>query len=94
MDKSMAAMGAAAAAIAQAKKASGVVVRLEPKEFVKVLRRMKDPLIVIAEGGILRTNFQYLVGYKGLVFFTKSSDALALPPDAEIVNARSFWMPG
>ena len=88
------AAGAAAAAIANAKKASGVVVRLEAKEFVKLLGRMKDPLIVIAEGGIFRTSFQYLVGYKGLVFYTKSSDALALPADAEIVNADSFWMPG
>lgn len=93
MEYDMAA-GAAGAAIAKAKKAAGVIVRLEPKEFVKLLGRMKDPLIVIAEGGFLRANFQYLVGYKGLVFFTKSSDALALPADAEIVNARSFWMPG
>ncbi|HEY7335651.1 MAG TPA: hypothetical protein VH639_12265 [Bryobacteraceae bacterium] len=85
---------AAQAAIAEAKKASGVVVRLEPQEFAKLLSRMKEPLIVIAESGIFRTKFQYLIGYKGLAFFTQSADALALPPDAEIVNADSFWMPG
>ena len=35
---------AAAAAIAQAIKASGVVVRLAPEEFRKVMTRVPDPL--------------------------------------------------
>ncbi len=90
----MAAGGAAAAAIIQAVKASGVVVKLEPGEFSKLLTHVKDPLIVIAEGGLFRKNFQYLVSYKGLAFFTKSADALALPSGAEVVNAGRIWTPG
>jgi hypothetical protein len=87
------AAGAAAAAIA-ATKASGVLVRLEPKEFAKLLARVKDPLIVIAEGGFFSKNFQYLVSYKGLAFFTKSANTLALPSGAEVVNAGRIWIPG
>ena len=86
--------GAAAAAIAEATKASGVLVRLGPDEFVKLLTRVKDPLIVIAEGGIFRKNFQYLVSYKGLAFFTKSFSPLALPSGAEVVSAGRIWIPG
>jgi hypothetical protein len=44
----MAAGAAAAAAIAQAIKASGVLVRVEPREFSKILNRVKDPLVVTA----------------------------------------------
>lgn len=90
----MAAAGAAAAAIAQAIAASGVVVRLQPDEFLKLLRLMKEPLIVTGKGGFLQRGFQYMVSYKGLAFFTKSRDPLSLPVDAEIINAKSIWVPG
>jgi hypothetical protein len=48
----MAAAGAAAAAMIQAIKASGVIVRLETGEFSKLMNRVGDPLIVIAQGGL------------------------------------------
>ena len=84
----------AAAAIAKAIKASGVLIRVEPEEFSKLLKRAKDPLIVVAEGGIFGKNYQYLMSYKGLTFFTRSRTPLPLPGGAELVNAGSIWMPG
>ena len=85
---------AAAAAIAQAIKASGVLVRLDPAEFSKILSRVPDPLVVAATGGLFRTNYQYLMGYKGLAFYTKSAEALQLPAGAEVIAAKSIWTPG
>ena len=85
---------AAAAAIAEATKASGVLVKLEPEEFARLLTHVKDPLIVIAEGGFFGKNYQYLVSYKGLAFFTKSGNPLALPSAAEVVIAGRIWIPG
>jgi hypothetical protein len=85
---------AAAAAIAQAVKASGVVVRLDPVEFAKVLNRIDKPLVVISQGGIFRANYQYLVSYKGLAFYTKADAALDLPNGAEVVTATTIWIPG
>ena len=84
---------AAAAAMAQAIRASGVLVRLEPAEFNKMLGLVRDPLIVCAEGGVFTTSYAYLMSYKGLAFYTKSGTPLPLPHDAEIVSARRFWMP-
>ena len=84
----------AAAAIAKAIKASGVLIRVEPEEFSKLLNRAKDPLIVVAEGGIFGKNYQYLMSYKGLTFFTKSGAPLPLPGGAELVNAGRIWTPG
>jgi hypothetical protein len=90
--------GAAAAArayIAQATKASGGIVRLDPQEFMRIISKTKAPLIVVsrATGGIFSRNNQYLTNYKGIFFYTKTSTALNLPGDAELVSARSFWMP-
>jgi hypothetical protein len=85
---------AAAAAIAQAIKASGVLVRLAPDEFRKIMIRVRDPLVVISEGGLFSTNYQYLMSYKGLAFFTKSKTALDLPAGAEVVTANGIWIPG
>jgi hypothetical protein len=84
---------AAAAAIAQAIKASGVLVRVEPEEFSKILSRAKDPLVVAAKGGVFSTNYQYLISYKGLAFFTKSDTPLALPSGCEVVAAWSINIP-
>jgi hypothetical protein len=90
----MAAGGAAAAAaIAQAIKASGVLVRLDPAEFLKIIGRVPDPLVVAATGGLFTKNYQYLMGYKGLAFYTKSSEPLQLPAAAEVIAAKGIWTP-
>jgi hypothetical protein len=85
---------AAAAAIAKAIKASGAIIKVEPKDFLAILQRQFEPLVVQATGGVFSTNYQYLTGYKGLCFFTKSSTPLDLPSDSEIVLAGKIWIPG
>lgn len=89
-----AAAGGAAAAIAQAIKASGVLVRLEPDEFLKIVYRIEAPLVVCAETSFFGRTFQYLVSFKGLGFFTKSKQPLDLGGTAEVVTARKIWIPG
>ena len=89
-----AAGAAAAAAIANAIKASGVVVSVEPDDFAKILRKVDQPLIVFAEGGFFSKKYQYLTSYKGLAFFTKSLEPIQFAPGAEIVRARKIWIPG
>ena len=51
-------------------------------------------MVVIAHGGLFTENFQYLVSYKGLAFFTKSEEVLELPADVETVLAEKIWIPG
>jgi hypothetical protein len=90
----MAAAGAAAGAMIQAIKASGVIVRVEPGEFSKLMNRANDPLIALAEGGLFSKNHQCLMSYKGIVFFTKSGTPLPLRGGAELVTASRIWVPG
>ncbi len=84
---------AAAAAIAQATRASGVIVRVEPGDFLRILGQQEGPLVVHATGGSLNTNYQYLTSYKGLAFVTKSETPMNLPRDTELVQARKIWIP-
>jgi len=84
---------AAIVAVAQAIKASGAIVNVEPRDFVSILSKNDKPLVVVAEGGFLKTNYQYLTGYKGLVFFTKSTIPLQLPGDTELITAKKIWIP-
>jgi len=90
----MAYAAAAAAAIARAVKASGAIVSMEPEDFLTIVNRCEKPLVVFAPGGILDRSFRYLVSYKGLAFHTKSKTELMLPGKAEVVHARTIWIPG
>ena len=85
---------AAAAAIANAIKASGVIVRVSPGDFANILRRVENPLIVYTQGGFFTTRHQYLTSYKGLAFYTKSREQIDLPGSAEVITAQGMWMPG
>jgi hypothetical protein len=84
---------AAGAAISQAIKASGVVVRVEPNDFLGILRRQQGALVVHATSRFLGTRHQYLTSYKGLAFFAKSSEPLSLPSGTEVVQAKTIWVP-
>jgi len=88
-----AAGGGAAAAIANAIKASGAIVKVEPADFEVILSRAENPLVVYTKGGLFTANHQYLIGYKGLVFYTKSPAELPLPPNTEFVHAKKIWLP-
>ena len=92
----MAAGGAAAvaAAIANAIKASGVVVQVTPADFHTILSKIEKPLVLYAKGGLFSTNYQYLVSYKGFAFFTKSSEPILLPLGVETIAVKKIWIPG
>lgn len=84
----------AAAAVAQAIKASGAIVRVEPRDFLRIVQRQQEPLVVHATAGFFSARYLYLSSYKGLAFFTKSPVPLALPGDCEVVQAQKIWIPG
>jgi hypothetical protein len=83
----------AAAAIAQAVKASGVIVHVEPDDFVGILKRQPGALVVHATCWFFGTDYRYLTSYKGLAFFTKAPAPLDLPSGTELVQAKAIWVP-
>jgi hypothetical protein len=85
---------AAAAAVAQAVKASGAIVRVEPDEFRKLLDHNAQGLVVHAVGGLFSPRHKYLMGYKGLAFYTSAREVIMLPSTCQIVEANKIWIPG
>ncbi|MDD5544498.1 MAG: hypothetical protein PHX83_15135 [Acidobacteriia bacterium] len=86
-------VAARAAAAIQAIKASGAIVRVEPEDFKNIVWKSEQPLVIMAEGGFLSREYQYLTSYKGLIFFTKSKLPLELGNRAELMTAKSIWTP-
>ena len=89
----MAEAAAHAAAIANAIKASGVVVRVQPQDFINILRRAEKPLVIYAEAGFFSTKYQYLTSYKGFAFFTRSSQPIQFASGVELIVAEKIWLP-
>lgn len=85
---------AAAATIAEATKASGVIVRVEPADLLAILERNDEPLVVHAMGGFFSKNHRYLTSYRGLAFFCKQPEPLSLPEHCQVVEAKKIWIPG
>ena len=89
-------MSAAAvqAAIAQAIKASGVVVQVRPEDFQRIVSLAEKPLVIWSTGGLFSKKYKYLTSYKGFAFYTKSPMALDLSPKIETVMVEKIWIPG
>jgi hypothetical protein len=90
----MAAGAAAAAAIANAIKASGVLVRVAPAEFQKIVNRGGDLVVVVTPPSVWTSQRRYLTSYRGLAFFTKTTDELMFGSKAEIISCDKIWIPG
>lgn len=80
-------------AIANAVKASGVLVQVEPEEFLKIVGLSEKPLIVYAPSKLIRTTHKYLTSYKGLAFYTKVNDPLIFKEPVEVVTAKKISIP-
>ena len=85
--------GAARAALVQATRASGVLVRVKPDAFLEITGNARGALVVVSITGIWQHEYHYLTSYKGLAFYTKSKRELDLPGDVELVNAKQIWIP-
>nr|MBN2278494.1 hypothetical protein [candidate division Zixibacteria bacterium] len=84
---------AAAAAIAKATKASGVLVSVSPDDFMKIIQRADRPVVVMARGGFMLRKYRYLTSYKGLAFVTLSESVLYFSGGIELIAAQKIWIP-
>jgi hypothetical protein len=85
---------ATAAAQANAVKAFGGIVTVEPALFSQLVNKSDESLVVAAESRIFgRQRYRYLTGFKGLVFFTKSHEPLQFSSRVEILRAKKIQVP-
>jgi hypothetical protein len=88
-----AAGAAAATAVIRAIKASGVIVRVKPEDFLALLGQNQGGLVVHAMGGFLNRRHNDLMGHRGLAFCTQAHEAIPLPRGIQLVEAKSIWIP-
>ena len=93
MSAAAAGASAGAAAIAKATRAAGIFIHVEPPDFLSVITREPQMLVVHAVGGLLTTSYQYLTSYRGLAFYTTATSPLPLPKGVEVIEAKRIWIP-
>ena len=84
---------AAAAAISNAIKASGAIVRIEPDDFSNLIAKVDNALVIESKGGVFSTHYKYLSSYKGFVFYCKSKDKLSFSSRHEVMQSQKIWVP-
>ena len=87
------AAAAAQAAIQNAIKASGAIVRIEATDFKNLISKMEGGLVIEKPGGSFLSNYKYSTSYKGFIFFCKSKEQIVVPSRLEKISARNIWVP-
>ena len=85
---------ASAATSLKAIRASGVLIQVDPKEFLSILEKLEAPLIVKARNKFfLSITYHYLFIYKGFAIFTESKQPLQLSENFDLIEAENIWTP-
>jgi hypothetical protein len=76
-----------------ASKMNGVFVKLDYKDFLKLINEKDNLLIVHSEVGIFSNQYIYLTSYKGFVFYCKHKEQLPLPGKHEKIYSNHVSLP-
>jgi hypothetical protein len=76
------------------KKAAGAIVSMKPQDFEMLVAKIEQPLVVRSRSKFFGERHHYLVGHKGLAFYTKAREQLRFPGKTEFIEAKSIWIPG
>jgi hypothetical protein len=87
------AAAASAGAIIQATRAFGVIVRIDPADFLALVEQAPEPLVVHAPGGFFAAGHHYLASHRGIVFVVRTRQQLRLPHHCQVVEAKRIWLP-
>ena len=82
-------------AFAERPAAPGAIVEVDPEAFMAIIagERGSRPVVIMAEGGVIKTNYRYLAACRGFIFYTKSADSLMLAGYVDIITVRKIWTP-
>lgn len=73
----------------------GMMVRVEPDDFLGFLARQAGGLVVHSDKkGWFCAKYRYMSPYRGVVLVTEAPTPLSIPSDFELIQAKSIWVPG
>lgn len=68
----------------------GTGVRIKPEDFMTIVSKSEEPLVVETAEGFFTKIYKYATSYKGFVFFTESLNRLQFTAHTEIIQALSI----
>lgn len=68
----------------------GTGVRIKPDDFMVIISKSEEPLVVETAEGFFTKIYKYATAYKGFVFFTESLNRLQFNAHTEIIQAQSI----
>jgi hypothetical protein len=68
----------------------GTGVRVRCEDFLNILSRNPEPLVIVSAEGFFTKLYKYATAYKGFVFFTESLDKLEFDASIEVIQATSI----
>lgn len=68
----------------------GTGVRVKSEDFMTIVSKSEEPLVVEAAEGFFTKIYKYATAYKGFVFFTESLNRLQFTAQTEIIQAKSI----
>ncbi len=74
-------------------KSFGILVKVTHKDFLHIVGREKQSLVLTTTKKKWFFGYRYLVSYKGLAFYTNSSFRLELPHGTEVVTVEDIRIP-
>ena len=80
------------AVTARAMRAFGMLVRVNPEDFMTILSKNEKPLVVFTEKKFIVSSYHYLTSYKGFIFYTKTKSPMQLTSNVELIQAKSMWV--
>jgi hypothetical protein len=85
---------AAKAAIQEAIKASGAIVRIENTDFSRLISKMETGLVIESVSRFFgKEYYKYSTSYLGFVFYCKSNEKISISSRLEKINAKNMWFP-
>ncbi|MEM7554368.1 MAG: hypothetical protein AAF378_09755 [Cyanobacteria bacterium P01_A01_bin.84] len=68
----------------------GTGVRVKCEDFMSILSKSEEPLVIFTAEGLFTKIYKYVTAYKGFVFFTESLNKLHFDSKIEIIHALSL----
>lgn len=78
----------------RAVKSFGILVKLSHNDFLALVEKDANALILKTRSKMWFFGYRYLISYKGFAFYTNSTLELKLPKDREIMLIDRIVIPG
>ena len=69
---------------------SGVIVQVETDEFQRLLKEVRDPMVVHQKPSWWQPYHRYLLNYRGMTFYIKTKQEISISKYVNLVSAKNF----